>query len=282
MVKGYNGVIARVNLTTGEIKKEGLNEEWVRLFIGGRGYGGKIISDEVDPKTDPFAPENKVVIATGPTSGSTVPSPGRTMVITKGPLNDTLACSNVGGFFGPEFKRAGYDMVILEGKSPKPVYLRINGGNIELRDAQHVWGKMLPEIEERLKQETDPKARVMAIGLAGVKLSRIAAVMFDANRAAGRTGVGAVLGSKNFLGIVARGTRKIETADPEGLKEANTRARKLIKENGVTGTALPTYGTAVLDNIINEVGGFPTRNASDAYFPNAMLLGERQLLRRLS
>ncbi len=281
MVKGFNGVVARVNLSTGEIKKGKLNEEWVRLFIGGRGYGGKIIYDEVDPKVDPFAPENKIVIATGPTSGTNSPAGGRTMIITKGALNGTLACSNVGGFFGPEFKKAGYDMVIIEGKSPKPVYLWINDGNIEIRDAQKLWGKKPAEIEEAVKPETDSKARVMTIGPAGVKLSRIAGVMFDLNRAAGRTGVGAVLGSKNFLGIAVRGTKKVEVADPEGLKAANSQARKLLKEAPISGQGLPTYGTPVLVNIINEVGGYPVRNAQDAYAANASVTGGEAIVEKI-
>jgi len=157
MIKGFAGAIARVNLSTGEIKKEKINEEWARLFIGGRGYGSKIIYDEVDPKIDPLAPENKVVIATGPVGGSNAPASGRTMVITKAPLNGTIACSNVGGFFGPQLKQAGCDMVIIEGKAEKPVYLWINDGNIEIREAQHLWGKKPSEVEEIIKRETDPK-----------------------------------------------------------------------------------------------------------------------------
>jgi len=273
MIKGFAGVIARVNLSTGEIKKEKINEQWARLFIGGRGYGSKIIYDEVDPKIAPLTPENKVVIATGPAGGSNAPASGRTMVITKGAETETIACSNVGGFFGPQLKQAGYDMVIIEGKAAKPVYLWINDGNIEIRDAQKLWGKKTSEIEEVIKQETDQKARVMNIGLAGVKLSRIANVMFDVHRAAGRSGVGAVLGSKNFLGIAARGTKKVEFADPAGLKAANSKARKLLKESALTSESLPTYGTSVLVNIINELGGYPVRNAQDAYAANAGITG---------
>ena len=281
MLGGFTGTVARVNLSTGEIKKEKLNEEWVRLFIGGRGYGGKIIYDEVNPKVDPFAPQNKIVIATGPTNGSSVPTSSRTVIVTKSPLNDTIACSNVGGFFGPELKKAGYDVVIIEEKSPSPVYLWISDGLIEVRDAKHVWGEKPADIDHALKPETDPKARVMAIGPAGVKLSRIAAVMFDVNRASGRNGVGAVLGSKNFLGIVARGSKKVEIADPEGLKKANSRANKLIRENPVGGNALPTYGTSVLVNIINEMGGYPTRNALDAHFPTAKFTGGEAIAEKI-
>ena len=271
MLKGYAGVILRVNLSTGEIKREGLNEEQARLFIGGRGYGTKIIYDEIDPKVDPLSPENKVVIATGPTSGSTAPSSGRTVVVTKGALNGAIACSNAGGFFGPELKQAGYDMVVLEGKAKSPVYLWINNDNVELRDAQHMWGKTVFEVDKIMKQETDPKARVMTIGPAGVKLSLMSCLIVDTDRAAGRTGVGANVGSKNLLGIAVRGTKKIELFDPKEAKKAASKAIELIKTHAVTGIgkALPTYGTSVLVNIINELGIYPTRNFQDAYFPTA-------------
>ena len=277
MIKGFAGVIARVNLSTGEIKREKINEQWARLFIGGRGYGSKIICDEVDPKVDPLTPENKVVIATGPAGGSNAPASGRTMVITKGPETGTIASSNVGGFFGPQLKQAGYDMVIIEGKAEKPVYLWINDGNIEIRDAQKLWGKKTAEIGEAVKQETDPKARVMNIGPAGVKLSRIANVMVDACRAAGRSGVGAVLGSKNFLGIAARGTRKVEPFDPAEAKKAVAQARKLLKESEITSVNLPKYGTALLVNIINERGGYPVRNAQEAYDDDAGVTGGEEI-----
>jgi aldehyde:ferredoxin oxidoreductase len=277
MVKGFAGAIARVNLSTGEIKKEKINEEWARLFIGGRGYGSKIIYDEVDPKVDPLALGNKVVIATGPTGGSNAPASGRTMVITKGAETGTIASSNVGGFFGPELKQAGYDMVIIEGKAEKPVYLWINDGNIEIRDARKLWGEKTIHIEEVMKQETDQKARVMNIGPAGVKLSRIANVMFDAYRAAGRSGVGTVLGSKNFLGIAVRGTKKVEAFDPGELKEAVAQARKLLKESEITNKNLPKYGTAIMVNIINERGGYPVRNAQDAYDDDAGVTGGEEM-----
>ena len=277
MIKGFAGVIARVNLSTGEIKREKINEEWARLFIGGRGYGSKIIYDEVDPKIDPLTPENKVVIATGPAGGSNAPASGRTMVITKGPETGTIASSNVGGFFGPQLKRAGYDMVIIEGKAEKPVYLWINDGNVEIRDAQKLWGKKTSEVEEVIKQETDPKARVMNIGPAGVKLSRIANVMVDACRAAGRSGVGAVLGSKNFLGIAARGTKKVEPFDPAETKTAVAQARKLLKDSEITSVNLPKYGTALLVNIINERGGYPVRNAQEAYDDDAGVTGGEEI-----
>jgi len=287
MIRGYAGVILRVNLSKGEIKREEINEEHARLFIGGRGYGTKIIYDEIDPKIDPLSPENKVVIATGPTNGSTAPSSGRTVVVTKGALNDTIASSNVGGFFGPELKQAGYDMVILEGKAKSPVYLWINNDNVELRDAQHIWGKKIPEVDSTMKQETDQKARVMAIGPAGVKLSLISCPIFDTDRAAGRTGVGANIGSKNFMGIAVRGTKKLEVFDPDGAKEAASNAIKIIKAHAIIGVgkALPTYGTPILVNLINELGMYPTKNYQEGYFPTADKTGgesiaEKTLIKR--
>jgi len=281
MVKGFAGEIVRVNLSTGEIKKQKINEEWARLFIGGRGYGDKIICDEVDPKIDPLAPGNKVVIATGPTAGSNAPTSGRTMVITKGAETGTIACSNVGGFFGPQLKQAGYDMVVIEGKAKQPVYLWINDGKVEIRDARKLWGKKTTQIDEMIKQETDPKARVITIGPAGVKLSRIANLMVDACRAAGRSGVGAVLGSKNFLGIAARGTKKIEFADLAETKKAIDQARKLIRESGTTHETLPKYGTAVMVNVINERGGYPIRNAQEAYDADAGVTGGEEIAAKI-
>jgi len=283
MIKGYAGVILRVNLSKGEIKREETNEEQARLFIGGRGYGTKIIYDEIDPKIDPLSPENKVVIATGPTSGSTTPSSGRTVVVTKGALNGAIACSNVGGFFGPELKQAGYDMVIIEGKARSPVYLWINNDDVELRDAQHLWGKKVSEADPIMKQETDQKARVMVIGPAGVKLSLMSCPIFETDRAAGRTGVGANIGSKNFLGIAVRGTKKVEVFDPEGVKEAASNAVKTIKSHAIIGVgkALPTYGTSILVNIINELGMYPTKNFQEGHFPTADKTGGESIAEKI-
>jgi len=123
MLKGFHSVILRVNLRDGTIEREGIDEQWAQLFIGGRGYGERLIYEEVDPKIDPLSGDNKIVIATGPLGGTTAPAAGRTMVITKGALNNTIACSNGGGYFGTELKMAGYDMIILEEKAPKPLYL---------------------------------------------------------------------------------------------------------------------------------------------------------------
>ena len=270
MIKGgYQGKILRVNLTDETIKVEDINEEWARKYIGGRGYATRIMWEEVDPKVDPLSEDNKVIIATGPLDGTLAPSSGRVMVVTKGALNGAIACSNSGGHFGPALKHAGYDMIILEGKAKEPVYLWINKGKVEIRSAKHLWGKLVDEADKLMREETHPEAETMVIGPAGEKLSLIANVMFNGHRAAGRTGVGAVVGSKNLKGIAVRGNLGIKVAEPEKFMEAVYEAREILSKDAFSGGGAAKLGTAMLVNIINGIGGFPTRNAQDAYFPEA-------------
>jgi len=178
------------------------------------------------------------------------------MVITKSPLTGTIACSNSGGYFGAELKAAGLDMIIFEGKAESPVYVAIEDDKVEIRDASHLWGKLVSETTDELKKEYGDKSKVLCIGPAGEKLSRIAAVMNDYDRAAGRSGVGAVMGSKNVKAIVVKGSKGIKLYDKEKVREVARNKTKMLRENGVTGEGLPTYGTAVLVNIINEHGIF--------------------------
>lgn len=263
---GYAGKILRINLTDQTFKTEPLNMELARKYLGGRGLASKMFMDEVPARVEPFAPENKIFIATGPLTGSNAPASGRYMVVTKSPLTGAIACSNSGGFWGAELKSAGYDMVILEGKAAAPVYITIKDDQVEIKDASMLWGKMVGETNDTLLQEYGEKAKVLTIGPAGEKRSLIAAVMNDRFRAAGRSGVGAVLGSKNVKGIVVQGSGKVENARPEEAQEVNRDLLKKIRENGVTGQGLPAYGTAVLVNIINESGILPTNNFQESYF----------------
>jgi aldehyde:ferredoxin oxidoreductase len=266
---GYRGKILRVNLNDLSWKTEPLNHSEALKFVGGRGFGTKIMFDEVDPTVDAFDPANKVIIATGPMTGTPTPAGGRYMVVTKSPLTGTIASSNSGGFWGAELKFAGYDAMIIEGKASKPVSIFIEDDEVEIRDASHLWGKTTIETTNILVKEAPEKAKVLCIGPAGENLSKIAAVMNDLNRAAGRSGVGAVVGSKNLKAIVVKGSTKPAVADEEGLKAVVKRGRAQIKDNGVTGAGLPTYGTNVLVNIINESGVFPTRNFQETYFDKA-------------
>lgn len=260
---GWMGKILRVNLTEGTIKCEDLNLKNAKLFIGARGLGTKIFTDEVDPKVDPFSPDNKLIFMTGPLTGTFASSGGRYEVVAKAPLTGTIGASNSGGHFGPELKYAGYDGIIFEGKSNNPVYLYINDDNVELRCAKHLWGKNVFDTTDELLAETDEAARVACIGPGGEKLVLFATVMNEKHRAAGRSGLGAVMGSKNLKAVVVKGSKSIEVAKPKEFLDACKDARKKLKEHPVTGTGLPTYGTQILVNILNQSGALPTRNWRD-------------------
>lgn len=266
---GYNGKVLRIDLTNKTFKVEPLDEAKAKKFIGARGLGVKTYFDEVDPKIDPLAEENKLLIVGGPLTGSPMPTSGRFMVVTKSPLTGTIAIANSGGKWGAEFKNTGFDMIIVEGKSDSPVYVNVVDDKVEFRSAEHVWGKVVSETTEMLVKETDPKAKVLCIGPAGEKLSFMSAIMNDVDRAAGRGGVGAVMGSKNLKAIVVKGTGKVQLADEEKAKAVSAAKIKILRNDPVAGNGLPTYGTAVLVNIINENGVHPTRNFQKSYAPEA-------------
>ena len=271
----WAGKILRVNLSAGTVKSEPLKMDWAQAYIGSRGLGTKYLVEEVDAKVDPLSADNKIIWATGPLTGTMASTGGRYTVITKGPLTGAIACSNSGGYWGAELKMAGWDMVIFEGKSATPVYLYINDDVAELRDASHLWGKSVWQTEEIIKKGLqDPLARVSSIGKAGENGVLFAAVVNDLHRAAGRSGVGAVMGSKNLKAIAVRGTKGVgNIRDPKAFMAATKAAKKVLAENGVTGTGLPAMGTQVLMSVINEVGGLPTRNHQDSQFEGAMDIG---------
>ncbi|MCK4293449.1 MAG: aldehyde ferredoxin oxidoreductase family protein [Planctomycetes bacterium] len=287
-MSGYCGKILRINLDTGEINKEDLDLELAKKFIGGRGLGTYFLSEQIDPAIEPLDRANKIIFATGPLTGSQAPTASRYMVVTKSPLSGTVASSNSGGFWGAELKHAGYDLIIVEGKSEKPCYIYINDNTVEIRDAENYWGKLVWETTDLLAAEAaDPKARILTIGPAGEKMSLLACIMNDKYRAAGRSGVGAVMGSKNLKAIVVRGTGKTEPAKADQTKEILKGIRKEIQENDVTAKGLPTYGTAVLVNVINESGIYPTNNFQRSYFETADLtsgetLAEKYLVKNVA
>lgn len=267
----WAGKILRVNLTAGTVTSEPLKMDWARQYLGSRGLATKYLVEEIDPKVDPLAVENKIIWATGPLTGTMASTGGRYTVVTKGPLTGAIACSNSGGYWGAELKFAGWDMVIFEGKSPRPVYLAIEDDKAELRDASHLWGKSVWETEGIIKKEhQDPLTRVSSIGLAGENGVLYAAVVNDLHRAAGRSGVGAVMGSKNLKAIAVRGTKGVgNIANPKEFMRTTFEKKKILADNAVTGQGLPTYGTQVLMNVINEMGASPTRNHRDVQFEGA-------------
>lgn len=269
--------ILRVNLSTGKISTEPLRREDARTYLGARGLGTKYFIDEVDPSVDALSPENKLIFATGPLTGTLATSAGRYDVVTKGLLTGTIAGSNSGGYWGPELKYAGYDMIIVEGKAEKPVYLWIYNDEVSLCDATMVWGKNTHETTDILLTKTDPEAKVACIGPAGENLVKFAAIINDKHRAAGRTGVGATMGSKNLKAIVVRGTGGVSVADVKTFMEAVDSSRAKLAANPVTSGGLPAYGTNVLVNILNSVGALPTRNFQEAHFETADKIGGETL-----
>ena len=263
--------ILRVNLNEGTVKSEPLNMEWADAYLGQRGLATKYLIEETDPKCDPMGPDNKLIFATGPLTGTMASTGGRYSVITKGPLTGAIACSNSGGYLGAELKAAGWDMVIFEGKSDKPVYLYINNENAELRDASHLWGTSVWDTDKQLhKDHHDPLLRVACVGRSAEQGCMYSAIVNDMHRAAGRSGVGAVMASKNVKALAVRGTKGVgNIKDPMGFMKATEEGKKVLRENAVTGQGLPAYGTQVLMNVINGMGALPTRNMSEVQFEGA-------------
>jgi aldehyde:ferredoxin oxidoreductase len=283
MTYGWVGKVLRVDLNSGSIVKEDLNEEWAHDYIGGRGLGAKYLYEELDPNVDPFGLENEIIFATGPMTGTNASCGSRYMVITKSPLSGTITTSNSGGHWGPELKFAGYDMVILTGKAKAPSYLWIYDDDVRIVPAEHLWGKGVWETEDAIRSETGvPDAIVASIGPAGENLVRFAAIMNDKHRAAGRNGVGAVMGSKNLKAIAVRGTGAVAVASPETLMQSTWAAKKKLAESPVTGEGLRMYGTPILVNPINEHGGLPVNNHQFGQFDQAEdISGERMTETRL-
>ena len=276
----WTRTILRVNLTNGTINKEPLNMEWAQEYLGQRGLATKYFVNEVSPDVDALSPENSMIFATGPLTGTMASTGARYSVICKSPLTGAMACSNSGGYFGAELKSAGYDMVIFEGASPSPVYLSILNDEVELVAADDLWGKSVWEADEMLhKKHQDPALRVAAIGRSAENGCLYAAVVNDLHRAAGRSGVGTVMASKNLKAVVVRGTKGVGNLfDAKRFMTSVAEEKKVLAENAVTGTGLPALGTQVLMNVINEVGALPTKNMSEVQFEGASKISGEAML----
>jgi len=224
--------ILRVNLTEGTCTPEPLNMEWASDYLGQRGLATKYLVEETDPTVDPLSPDNKMIMATGPLTGTMASTGGRYSVITKGPLTGAIACSNSGGFIGNEFKNAGWDMIIFEGKSPAPVYLYIENELTELRDASHLWGKSAWEADEQLhKDHQDPNLKIAVVGRPAEAGCLYSAIVNDLHRAAGRSGVGTVMASKNLKAVAVRGNLGVDNLDnPEAFFEAVADGKQVLAE----------------------------------------------------
>ena len=263
---GWQRKLLRVNLSAGTCVSEPLNMAWAESFLGQRGLATRYLMDEIDPKVDPLSEHNKLIIATGPLTGTMASTGGRWSAVTKGALTGAIACSNSGGQFGGELKMAGWDMVILEGRSPKPVYLYIEDGQAELKDAGHLWGRSVWEVEPAIKKaHQDPLIRVASIGPAGENGCRYACIVNDLHRAAGRSGVGTVMGSKQLKAIAVRGTVGVRPADPQAFMKAVAAASKALAANAGRET-LTRFGTIPMMDVTGTFGALPTRNNRQVQF----------------
>lgn len=260
---GWIGKILRVNLTKGTIEKEPLNMKDAKDYVGARGLGTKMYCDEVDPNVDPLSPKNKLIFMTGPLTGTFASSGGRYEVVSKAPLTGTIGASNSGGHWGPELKFAGYDGIIFEGKAKNPVYLFIDNDTVELRSAKKYWGKNVHKTTDMMQEDLGKKFRIATIAQTGERGVLFATIMNEKNRAAGRGGMGAVMGSKNLKAIAVHGTGSVKIARPEKFLDEVTKARTMLMEHPVCGEGLAAFGTEILVNIVNEVGGLPVNNARD-------------------
>ena len=256
----YYEKMARINLTTGEIKVEKLDLDLAKKFIGGRGLGTKILYDEGVATVDPLSPENKLIYITGPMTGTQSPSSGRYMVCTKSPLTGMIACSNSGGIWGAKLKYAGWDALIVEGEAKEWCYLNIEDDKIELLSAKDYVGMMSEKTDETLKEKHGKEASVLNIGPAGEKKVLMAAIMNDKDRAAGRSGVGAVMGSKKLKAIVVKASRKkldimydeeaLKAAVPDegkpfGIRMVYINGRKVLEDGTLDEQALSDSGRAI-------------------------------------
>ncbi len=275
---GWTGKVLRVNLSTGRIGIEPTNMQWAHDYVGGRGLGAKYLAEEMSPTVDPLSPDNKMIFATGPLTGTNASCGSRYMVVTKGLQTGTITTSNSGGHWGPELKFAGFDLLIVEGKSAKPVFINIYNDEVEIRDAAQFWGKTVFETDDGIKRElSNPDAVVACIGPAGENLVKFACIINDKHRAAGRSGVGAVMGSKNLKAIAVRGTNGVKLSRPKEFLEASWAKKAKLKGHPVTGEGLAVYGTQVLMNVINETRSLPTRNFTGAHFEGANKIGGETL-----
>jgi len=265
MPKGYNGVILHVNLSSGELREERPEETFYRTYMGGSGLALDYILKMMPAGVDPLGPDNVLVISTGILTGAPISGQSRVMVNAKSPLTGAIGDSQGGGFWPAELKFAGYDAIVVTGRAETPVYLWLHDGRAELRDASHLWGKVTGEVEAMIRDELgDRRIQVLQAGPAGEKGVRFACLINMSNRACGRTGMGAVMASKNLKAIAVRGTKRPELHDPEKVRQLAKWGREHFEDSGVW--SLGVHGTARAVRPQQRDGGLPTRNWSSGVF----------------
>ena len=275
-MNGWNGRILEIDLTTQSHKSYPLDMEMAQQYVGGRGLGARLLWNLVGPEVDPLAPENVLIFTNGPLTGTGYQTSNRFSVTTKSPLTGTVLDANSGGFWGMQFKKTGYDVMIVRGRSEKPVWIEVKNGEIIFHDASELWGMRVFALTEKLGQSNN-KRNVLCVGPAGENLSYMASIMNDRERALARGGPGAVMGSKNLKAIVVEGKDRPEIVDKERFKFMLYETRKLLAASPLTSQALPEFGTVVLMNIINNIGALATRNHQQTQFEGAEAISGEEL-----
>lgn len=265
MANGFMGRILRINLATGSISDEAIPEDITRKYLGGVGIATSYLYKEVPAGIDPLGPENKLIFMTGPLTGTASASAARYSVVAKSPQTGIWGHGNSGGNFGPMLKRSGFDGIIIEEASPKPVYLEINDGKAVLKDAGHLWGKSVNETEAIIQKESSGRPVTASIGQGGENLVRYAAIMNNTHRAVGRCGLGAVMGSKKLKAIVCSGKAKIELYDSETFKKVSKKQIGFLNESMLK-VGFEAFGTNLVADMVNARGGYPTRNWQSGVF----------------
>ncbi|MFX0210292.1 MAG: aldehyde ferredoxin oxidoreductase family protein, partial [Candidatus Hodarchaeota archaeon] len=275
MQNGYSGKILKIDLSTGRFITETHDMSFYRRYFGGRTLAAYYLLKEQKSNIDPLAPENTLVFATSIGVGAVVPGLSRYIVAAKSPLTNGFGETEAGGYWGPELKRTGFDAIVITGKAERPSYLWIKEGSCELHDAEHLWGMKTKDVELLIRQELgDERIRVAQTGPAGENLVRYACVVNDLTHVNGRSGMGAVMGSKNLRAIALRGTREITLHDPEKVKEIARWFGRHFRENP-SNLNLHKWGTTMGLGVKNEAGELPTRNFQTGILPNAeQLYGE--------
>jgi aldehyde:ferredoxin oxidoreductase len=276
MMNGWNGKILEIDLEEQAYKTYPLDLELARGFIGGRGLGARLLWDLVGPEVEPLSPENVLIFTNGPLTGTGYQTSNRFSVSTKSPLTGTILDANSGGYWGMQFKKTGYDAIIVRGKAQKPVWIELKDDNVTFHDATDLWGMRVFALTEKLGQNNN-KRNVLCIGPAGENLSRIASIMNDRERALARGGPGAVMGSKNLKAIVVEGSERPDIEDKERFKFMLYETRKLLAASPLTSQALPEFGTVVLMNIMNNIGALATRNHQQTQFEGAEAISGEEL-----
>lgn len=279
-MEGWAGKYLEIDLTVGKVSVHNLPVEFAHQFLGGRGLGARFLWDFVGPEVDPLSPQNVLIFTAGPLTASGMQTSNRFSVTTKSPLTGTILDANSGGWWGMQFKRTGYDALIIRGKASAPIYLEIAPQGIVLHDAADLWGKTVFETTERLGQDKN-KRNVLCIGPAGENLSRMASIMNDRERALARGGAGAVMGSKNLKAIVVEGKEKNTPTDPDLFRFMLYETGKRIKASPLTSQALPEFGTAIMMNVVNSIGALPTSNFQASQFEDAEEISGERLTEKL-